>query len=164
MDLGWVDIALLSLLGVSVLLGIVRGLTLELLSLVGWIAAYFAALGLLPWLAPHMPVGTPGSGLRIAAAFAAGFLAALIVWALAARLFSLLVKSTPLVLLDRVLGACFGLVRGLVLLLVLATLVSLTPWARSADWRTSTGAVWLNGALGGLAPLLPAALARHLPG
>lgn len=164
MNLGWVDIGLLSLLVLSVLVGLVRGLTLEVLSLIGWAVAYVVALTALPWLSPHLPIGSPGSGLRTAAAFFTGFVLALVAWALLARLISLLIKATPLQVLDRVLGAGFGLVRGLVLLLVVATLVSLTPWSRSSDWRASQGAMWLNVALGSLAPVLPAGLARHLPG
>lgn len=163
MQLGWVDIVLLCVLGASVLVGLIRGLTLEVLSLFGWVAAYFIALWGAPSVASLVPVGEPGSGLRAAASFAAVFLAALIVWALAARLISLLVKASPLQWLDRVLGGCFGLARGMVLLLAAATLVSLTPWARSADWRASHGAMWLNGVLGGLAPMLPETWARRLP-
>ena len=41
--LGWVDLTLLALLGVSVLIGLARGLVFELMSLVGWVVAYVVA-------------------------------------------------------------------------------------------------------------------------
>lgn len=161
--MGWIDIALLSVLAVSVLLGLARGFTFEVLSLVGWVVAYFAALWFSPALAPHIPLGGPGSALNQGVAFFAAFVLALLLWGLGARLLSLLIKSSPLSVLDRLLGACFGLLRGLVLLLAVATLMALTPWARSAAWQASQGAMWLNGLLRELAPVLPPEWSRRLP-
>lgn len=42
-DIGWVDWALLAVLLASVIVGLVRGLVFEVLSLLGWVAAYIAA-------------------------------------------------------------------------------------------------------------------------
>lgn len=162
--LGWVDWALLAVLGLSVVVGLWRGLVLEVMSLLGWVAAYVCAQAFTPEVAPHLPIGEPDSALNFGAAFAATFLAALIVWGLLARLVSLLVHATPLGLADRVLGAGFGLLRGGVLLLALATVVALTPAARSPDWQGSQGAAWLEAMLQGLKPVLPVTVARHLPG
>ncbi len=158
-----VDIALLVVLGLSMLAGLIRGLTLEVLSLAGWVAAYFAALWATPWLLPYMPIGAPGSALQHGVTFLAAFVVAIIVWGLCARLISLLIKSSPLQLFDRVLGGCFGAVRGVVLLLVAATAISMTPWVRSPGWQGSQGAAWLQVALGDLLPLLPPGLVKHLP-
>ena len=157
----WVDIVLASLLGLSVIVGLVRGFVFEVLSLLGWFVAYFAARWFAPDVAPHLPVGTPGSGINHAAAFAAVFVAALLVWALSARLVRLLIHATPLSLPDRLLGAVFGLLRGLVLLLAAATVISLTPLSKSAAWQASQGAQWLQAALDGLRPVLPPQLLQH---
>jgi len=161
--MGWIDIALLSILALSVVVGLWRGFVFEVLSLLGWVAAYFAAQWFGPEVAPHLPVGTPGSALNLGAAFAATFIAALIVWSLAARLIRLLIKATPLSLPDRVLGAGFGALRGLVLLLALATVVAMTPAVRSPAWQASQGAGWLHVMLKELKPVLPTAVAQHLP-
>jgi len=162
-SLNWVDAALLALLLLSLLVGVARGMVFELLSLLGWVAAWFAAQWFAPAWAPHLPIGTPGSALNLGAAFALTFVAALIVWGLAARLVRLLIHATPLSLIDRALGLAFGLLRGLVLLLALAMVVKLTPLARSTAWQQSRGAAMLGAALQGLLPLLPAPVARHLP-
>ena len=45
--MGWVDIAMIALLAVSVLVGLWRGFVLEVLSLTGWVVAWFAAQWLL---------------------------------------------------------------------------------------------------------------------
>jgi membrane protein required for colicin V production len=161
--LGWVDGTLLAVLAISVLVGLWRGFTFEAMSLAGWVVAYFAAQWAVPQVAGHIGIGSPGSELNHAAAFALCFAAALLVWALLARLLRLLVHATPLTLPDRALGAVFGLLRGAVLLLALATVVTLTPAAQSEPWQASTGARWLSAIMQGIGPMLPPDVAQWLP-
>ena len=140
--------------------GPVRGLVFECLSLAGWVVAWFAAQWASPGLAPYVPLGSAGSALNLGLAFALAFIGALIVWTLLARLVRLLIHATPLSIVDRLLGALFGLLRGAVLLLAVATVVALTPASQSTGWRTSEGARWLGQALATLKPLLPEPVAR----
>ena len=153
-SLGIVDLAMLALVALSALVGAVRGLTFEVLSLIGWVAAWFAGLWLGPWLAPHLPVGTPGSPLNAVAAFASAFLIVLVLWGLGARAVSALVGKTLLRPLDRLLGALFGVLRGVLVLLVLTLLISHTPASASPAWRASYGAAWLDALLGEVMPYL----------
>ena len=151
-DIGWVDIGLLAFLVLSVLVGVMRGFVFELLSLAGWFAAYFAGRWFTPLAQPHIPVGSAGSTLNYGVTFACVFIAALIVWSLAARLIRALIRATPLSPIDRLLGAGFGALRGLVVLLVVATVIGISPWAKSAAWQRSQGVAWLNGLLHELRP------------
>ncbi len=161
--LHWVDAALLAVLALSVVVGLFRGLVFELMSLAGWIVAYFAAVWYAPVAAPHIPVGSPGSAINHSAAVLACFLGALLAWSLLARLVRLLISATPLTVPDRMLGGAFGLVRGAVVLLAAATVVTLTPAAQSPAWKESVGAQWLAVTVQGIKPLLPAELAQWLP-
>jgi membrane protein required for colicin V production len=161
--LGWVDLTLLAVLALSVVVGLWRGLVFELMSLAGWLVAYVAAQVWSPQVAVALPVGEPGSALQQGAAFALTFLGVLIAWMVLARLLRLMVHATPLTLIDRMLGAGFGLLRGAVLLLAVSTVVAFTPAARSQPWQDSVGAAWLGAALQGLKPVLPDDVARHLP-
>jgi membrane protein required for colicin V production len=161
--LGWVDWALAAMLALSIAVGLWRGLVFEVMSLVGWVAAYIAAQVFASAAAPMLPIGTPGGGLNQGAAFALVFVVALLAWALASRLLRMVIHATPLQLVDRVLGGGFGLLRGAVLLLAVATVVSLTPVARAPAWQHSQGAAWLGVLLQGLKPVLPESLAQHLP-
>jgi membrane protein required for colicin V production len=163
-QLVWVDWVLLAVLGLSLLIGMVRGFVFECLSLAGWVVAWFAAQWFAPVAAAHLPVGTPGTALNLGAAFALCFLIALVVWSLLARLIRLLIQATPLSLVDRFLGAVFGALRGGVLLLALATVVMLTPASQSQGWRVSQGARWLGTTLAQLKPLLPEPVARLVRG
>jgi membrane protein required for colicin V production len=162
-NLAWVDWMFIAILVLSIVVGLMRGLVFEVLSLLGWLAAYVAAQWLAPELAPHIPVGKPGSALNHAAAFASTFVGALIVWGLMARLLRIVIRATPLSPVDRALGATFGVARALVVMLAITTVVMLTSLAQSPAWRASRGAVWLNGALHGIKPVLPAPIAEHLP-
>ena len=160
---GTVDLVLLAVLGLSVRVGLFRGLVFEVLSLAGWVVAYFAAAWFAPELAPWIPVGEPGSALNHSAALVVGFMGTLVAWGVAARVVRWVVAATPLSLPDRVLGAGFGALRGLVLLLAIATAVQLTPAAQSTAWRHSQLGPWLVDVVDRLRPLLPPELARLLP-
>jgi membrane protein required for colicin V production len=153
-EVGWVDIAMIVVVAVSALVGAVRGLTLELLSLAGWVVAWFAGLWLGPLLAPHLPIGVVGSPLNVVASFACAFIAMLIVWGLLARAVSAIVKRTLLSPLDRLLGAAFGLARGVVGLLAIVAVLAHTPAASTSAWRGSIGVAGLNAVLRELVPYI----------
>lgn len=157
------DWILLAVVLLSLAIGLWRGLVFEVLSVLGWAAAFFAA----QWLAPQVAVHLPGDGLgepvRHAAAFVLTFVVAVFAAGLLASLLRRLVSAAGLRPVDRVLGAAFGLVRGLLLLLALTVVVEMTT-LRSADWwRQSQGAPWLSMTLAGLKPALPESFARYLP-
>lgn len=161
--IGWIDVALAVVLAISVAVGLWRGFVFEVLSLAGWLVAWFAAQWFAADVGPWLPVGAAGSAMNHAAAFVAVFAAVLVGWSLLARLVRALLHATPLSLADRALGAGFGFLRGAVLLLAVAVVVALTPAAQSAPWRQSTGAAWLQVTLNGLKPVLPPRMARWLP-
>ena len=155
--LGWVDAALLGAIVLSALIGLFRGLTFELLSLAGWFAAWFAGLWLGPVLAEHLPIGEPGSTLNSVAAFACAFVLVLLLWGLAARGIARFVRATPLKPLDRLLGACFGVARGVLVLLALTVMLTYTPLGRASAWQESHGAAWLEELLREVLAVVPPA-------
>ena len=156
------DWACLGVLLLSLLVGLWRGLVFELLSLATWLAAFGAAQWLAPEVAPHLPMLGAGEGLRYAAAFAVAFVAAIFAGGLVAVLVKKLVTVVGLAPFDRALGGVFGLVRGLVVLLVMAVIVGLTPLKTGTWWQGSWSAGALGVVLKGLTPLLPAEFAKYL--
>ena len=158
----WLDIGLLAFLVLSMLIGLMRGFVFELLSLAGWFVAYFAARFGTPMAQPWLHIGEAGSGLNYGATFACVFLVALVVWSIAARLVRALIRATPLSAIDRLLGAGFGLVRGLVVLLLAALLIGVSPWGKAAFWQQSVGVAWLNAVVNELRPLLSTDDSQHL--
>ncbi len=149
------DIVILAVLLVSVLIGLMRGLVGEVLSLARWIAAFWIAsvfgaqVGEIygPWL--HEPAE------RIVAGFITCFVGVLIVGGLITWAMRRLIKYSGLGLGDSFLGMAFGLARGLLLVTFVVLMLSFTPVPREAAWyQQSTllpafqnGAAWLAGAL-----------------
>jgi len=152
--ISWLDIGLLAFLLLSVVVGLMRGFVYELLSIAGWFAAYLLALYGTPWFQDWVHIGEPGSSLNYAATFACVFLVSLVIWSVGARLVRALIRATPLSAFDRLLGAGFGLVRGVVVLLIAALLIGVSPWGNAPMWRQSVGVAWLNGVVRELRPLL----------
>jgi membrane protein required for colicin V production len=157
-QLGWVDLTLLAVLVLSIFVGLWRGFVFEVVSLLGWLIAYVIANLFGPLLAQALPFGDPASPLRIWVAYAVVFLLVLIACTLLARMLRVLIAATPLSAIDRLLGAAFGVARGALVLVIAATLVTLSPFAHSPSWRNSHGALWLGQALEGLKPMLPQSL------
>ena len=150
-----VDALLAAMLLLSALVGWLRGFAFEVLSLLGWLAAWFVAVFYSPQWAVHLPIGSPGSRLNLSAALIVSFIGTLILWGLGARLIRLVIHATPLNIVDRLLGSVFGLLRGLVIGLIVAALLPLTPWGQGRIWRDSAIAGLLDEALAELRPLWP---------
>ena len=104
----------------------------------------------------------PRSRCRYAAAFVLMFVGSLFALGLVAAMVSKLIGVIGLRPVDRILGALFGALRGMVLLLAVAVVVGMTP-ARSAQWwRESNGAQSLMAALKALKPVLPEEFGKYL--
>lgn len=161
--LSWLDWTMLAVIAVSVVVGLVRGLLFEVMSLLGWVVAYVAAQAFSPQVAAVLPVGAPGSAVNMAASFVLIFVACLIGWSFLSWIVKKLVQASPLSPVDRLLGAAFGLLRGVLVAVVAGTIVSLTPWAKSEVWQASYGAAGVRSVLASVKPWLPPDLSRHLP-
>lgn len=163
--LSWVDLALAALLLISIGIGLWRGLVFEVMSLVGWVVAYFAAAPLAPVVEELLPQVTSsklGPAALHVVTLAIAFFGVLIVWSLASRLVKALIHATPLSVVDRLGGAGFGAMRGVFIALLLVLVIGASPLAESSTWQASRAAPVLNGVLHDLAPLLPEPIARFV--
>ncbi|MBH1987919.1 MAG: CvpA family protein [Burkholderiales bacterium] len=158
-----VDLGLLLGLAISVLVGIWRGLVTELMALLGWVVAYLAAQFLGADVGRHVPVGEIGSRTNVVAGMAIAFMLTWITWAILTWGITQILKASGLGGADRLLGAVFGLMRGLIVALALSSFVSMTPLAQAESWRASRGVGWLDAALQGLRPILPPEVVQFLP-
>ena len=157
------DWILLALLAASMLLGVWRGLVYEVLSLMGWIAAFLLAQWFAPDLAAQLPMQNSGETLRFAAAFVLVFIACVFAAGLISALMKKIISEVGLRPVDRILGAIFGLFRGLILLLALTVVVHMTALQESDWWLESKGAPMLMTLLKGLRPMLPEKFGAFLP-
>lgn len=158
------DWILLGVLLTSMVVGLWRGLVYEVLSLAGWVAAFFVAQWWASDAIAWMPfIKSAPASVQYAVAFALVFIATVFTAGLVSWLIKKLVESVGLRPIDRALGGLFGLARGVVLLLVLTVLLQLTQMTQETWWSTAEGPIWLDRALRGLKPLLPQSFVDYLP-
>jgi membrane protein required for colicin V production len=162
MNLAFLDWVFLAVLLLSTLLGAWRGLVAEVLSVVGWIAAFIAAQLFATTVGQLLPMQSFSDGLRYAAGFACVFIGTAFAAGLVTWMVKKLIESVGLRPVDRTLGAAFGLVRGAVLLLAASTVVAMTPMKDAPWWTESQGAAVLSTVLKGLKPVLPAELGKYI--
>ena len=156
------DIALISVIGLSTVFAFVRGVVRELIAITTWIAGFVAAIkyaGPLAGLFPRLEV-TPGA--KHALAFALILVVALIAGALVARMLSNVVRAIGLGLVDRLLGAVFGVARGLLVVVAFALVAGVTTLPRHDWWQNATLGPVLSEIALSLKPYLPRAWADRL--
>ncbi len=158
-----VDWILLAVLGLSLLLGMWRGIVQEVLSLVGWVAAFYVSQMYAPMAAAWLPMEGSSQMLRYAAGFVVVFVAVLVGTALVSWVIKKLISAVGLGPLDRLLGSLFGLMRGVVILLAVTVFVGMTPMRDSEAWKQAQGTQWLQQFLHVLKPALPADFGKYIP-
>lgn len=157
------DWIFLGILLISMLVGAWRGLVFEVLSVLSWIAAFVLAQWFAPTAAQWLPIAGASEAIRYAAGFVVVFVAAIFLGGLIAFLTKKLIAAVGLRPADRMLGAIFGLARGIIVLLALAVVAGMTPLKSAAMWQESTGARIASVALAGLKPVLPQEFGKYLP-
>lgn len=156
------DWILLGVLLFSMVLGAWRGLVYEVLSVLGWAVSFYVAQWFAPQVVTLLPPQSASAPVRYAAAFVLIFIAAVFAAGLLAFLLKKLVEAIGLRPVDRTLGAAFGLMRGLILLLAATVVMDMTALRSSNWWQESQGAAVLTATLKGLKPVLPAQFAKVL--
>lgn len=157
-----VDLAFLGVLALSLLIGAWRGLVYEVLSVLGWALSFYLAQWVAPDVALLLPLQSASEPVRYAAAFVLVFIGAVFAAGLVAVLIKKLVDAIGLRPVDRTLGAAFGLVRGVILLLAVTVVINMTAFKSAVWWQESRGAEVLTVALKGLKPVLPEQFGKYL--
>ena len=128
-----IDFVVIAILLVSLLIGLWRGLLNEVLSLLGWPIAFILSRLSAESVAPLLPILE--EPMRVMAAYALVFILALIAWGILARMASKLLKAMGSDWTDRAMGGVFGVVRGVLVVLVLTWLAGLTRVPEQQFWR-----------------------------
>jgi membrane protein required for colicin V production len=157
--LDWIFLAVLLL---SFLMGIWRGFVFELFSLATWFGAFIAAQVWGQETGMMLPMAGASEPVRLGAGFICVFVSAIFAGGLLAVMVKKLVAVVGLSAFDRVLGAGFGLIRGVLILMVSGVLIALTPVKNSGFWRESVGASLIAQVFKGLQPILPQEYGKYL--
>lgn len=150
MVMGIPDFIILGIILLSILIGVVRGLIKESISLVTWIIAIFLAVVYATPLSTYMTF-TKIALVRSLSAFLLIFVGTVFIGAIFNYIVGGLVRKTPFSIPDRILGSVFGLLRGFVFVTILTLLGGLTPMPEEHWWHESYAlsqfqvlAVWLK--------------------
>ena len=151
----WVDYLVIAIVLVSAIIGLFRGFLREIISVVVLVVAFWASFQFAHWISDNWLVGvvkTPT--LRLGAAYVGIFVVIMLVGAIINFLVGRLMSSSGLVGTDRVIGMGFGVVRGLVVVILLILLAALTPAPQDPWWKASPSiqllepyAIWVKGLL-----------------
>lgn len=156
------DWACLAVLAFSLVVGAWRGLVYEVLSVLGWAVSFYAAQWFAPQLAAMLPFESLSSPVRFAMAFVLIFVLALFACGMVAFLVKKMVTAVGLRPIDRILGAFFGVARGVIVLLAAAVVINMTTFKQAEWWLSSHAAGVLTAGLQTLKPLLPETFAAYL--
>ncbi|HTJ96786.1 MAG TPA: CvpA family protein [Rhodocyclaceae bacterium] len=158
----WFDYGVLAAMAASLLLGAWRGVVSEILALAAWVLAFFVAREFAPAVSDLFAGMLHDKSMQYLAGFAALFVAVLIVVGIARLVVSFLLRAVGLGLIDRLLGAVFGIARGVLIVLLAVMLGGLTPLPHAAWWRNAVLAPPLETAVIAAKPWLPASIAQKI--
>ncbi|MDX1455947.1 MAG: CvpA family protein [Marinobacter sp.] len=133
----WIDWVIITLIAVSTLISLKRGFVKEALSLITWVGAFIIARTFHPQMQSLLESTVETPLVRLIAAFAILFFATLIVGAIINSMIAHLIHATGLTATDRVLGMAFGLLRGVVVVIVAIAFTRYTPLSNDTWWQTS---------------------------
>ncbi|NYT60933.1 CvpA family protein [Alcaligenaceae bacterium] len=157
------DFIVLAILGISALLGLLRGLVKEVLSLIAYVVAFLAGVWWGPLMSVWLTAYIDNALLRTAIAYGTVFISVLLLVGLVNITLATLIKKTGLTPADHGLGALFGLLRGTLFVLVLVGLAGYTELPQEAWWQDAR----LSGAtvqgIQQLKLMLPPSLSSWLP-
>jgi membrane protein required for colicin V production len=132
-----VDYVVVAIVAGSAVVGMMRGLITELLSLCSWMLAGWCAKKYSPLALEFVPHAIQGNGIRLACAFVLVFVLVWVLTSLLRTALTTMVDSIGLGAVNHFFGAAFGLARGLLLVLILTLLGGLTNWPQQPSWRNA---------------------------
>ena len=128
------DIILMVLIGASCIYGITKGFIRDIFSLVAIVCGVIAALVGYPWAAGYLSAIIPAGPPANIVGFALILLSVSIAVSVLGVVISKAIAGADLSVYDRIAGACFGLIEGIVIASVIVVITSvLAPSAISSS-------------------------------
>ncbi len=149
------DLMVVVVVGLSLLIATLRGFVRSAVSLAAWVLALLLTLRFGPDVAASLGSLQLPPGATQALGYGLTFLAVVIAGSLAGLLLARLLQAVGLGPLDRLLGALFGLARGLLLVLAGTLVAGVTDVPKQDWWQNSILAPHFAAAALSMRPYLP---------
>jgi len=156
------DYIALTVVGLSLVFGLWRGMISEVIALVAWGLGIFAAFSFGADLGALLPSSLADAPIRTLIGCVLIFVGVLVAMAIVRLLLLKAVKALGLTVSDRLLGMFFGLARGLLIIMLLVALGGMTAAPSQPWWREATLAPPLETAVLAVKPILPLDLAKRI--
>ena len=149
------DYLVIALLVGSMLLGFWRGMVGEVLTLAGWVLAFFVAKRFGGWVSESWLSSIQDPTVRSISGWVLAFIAVLIVMALLRFALRSLLRAVGLGPADRFFGLFFGMLRGGLVVLVIAVVAGMTPLPSQDWWKQALLSPYVERAVMITLPWLP---------
>lgn len=157
------DFVLLTILAISIVLGLLRGLLKEVLSLVAYASAFLAAIWWGPTVSEWLTQWISQPFVSMTLAYLGVFIVVLLSIGVINMTLAALLNKTGLTPADHGLGAMFGLVRGVLFVLVLVVLAGYTPLPEEPWWKNAMFSKQVVGVVQQIKLRLPPPVNEWLP-
>ncbi len=151
-----VDISIVSIILISLFVGLFRGFIREILSLLSWIVALWIAYKFAVTGAVYLQSYIDQPPLRIVIAFAGIFVVALILISICSYVIYRILSVTGISGVDRSLGTLFGLARGIVIIALLVLAATFMDFISQPWWQDSLLVGYFSPVTDFIQSLLPA--------
>lgn len=154
-SLNWFDIVVISILGLSALVSILRGFIREIISIVTWLVAIIVALKYALPASDSFSQIIESSTARYIVAFIIILFGVLILGIIVNSILRRLMKKSSVSVLDRLLGFFFGVGRGILLVGLILLLLRVSSLQDAPMLQKSELAPRFNGIVSWLHDFLP---------
>ena len=149
-----IDYCIIAVVFLSIFFGCFRGFIRELLSLIGWVLAFYTANFFTDSFYQLIPFNLDDSIKYIAGYFII-FISVLIIASMIIKLINKFIKSVGLGFSNFILGGFFGFTRGGLVVFVMIFLLEKTSFALNPAWENSSYIVIIKNTIENTLPYLP---------
>lgn len=156
------DYVVIGIVSLSLLFGLWRGVVGEIIALLAWVLGIFAAVEFGTTAGQMLFPGLADPAVRALAGCVAIFVGVLVIMSLVRLAVRSMVKALGLSVSDRLLGMIFGLVRGVLAVMLLVGLGGMTAAPKQAWWKEAMFSAPLETAVLVARQWLPEDLAKRI--
>ncbi|MXP67298.1 CvpA family protein [Pantoea sp. Aalb] len=133
----WIDYFIIGVIFFSIVVSVIRGFIQETLSCIIWICAFFISTHYYSYLVVWL-TNSNDKLINNSIAIIIIFFTILIIGAIVNHVISSVIQRTTLSGIDRVLGGCFGALRGIIFISAIIFFLNIfTSFPKSYDWQQS---------------------------